>query len=204
MFVSIVFIVPFTAYGLITIFENRFKSFPVYERAANKNGKVEQQISAINLLRQDGRQSNTGDWAGKIVIANLFYSHCPVICPKMMSQLNRVQEEFKSNNKILLRSFSVDPERDSVRRLGKYAAIFHINMSQWHLLTGDKKVIYRFARNDLMIVATDGEGGADDFIHSDRLVLIDPKGQVRGYYKGTLDADVNKLIKDIKKLEHEK
>jgi len=120
----------------------------------------------------------------------------------MTNSLKKVQQAFKEDE-ILIRSFSVDPERDSVAQLRKYAGQFGINTSNWELLTGDKKEIYKFARNGFMIVATDGDGGPNDFIHSEKLVLIDKQKRIRGYYDGTSGNQVKQLIADIKKLKHE-
>ena len=55
-----------------------------------------------------------------------------------------------------------------------------------------------------MVVATDGDGGPGDFIHSEKLVLIDMKKRIRGYYDGTSKYEVDQLITDIKKLQNEK
>ena len=96
-----------------------------------------------------------------------------------------------------------DPERDNPERLRSYVNKFSINTNNWQLLTGTKTEIYRLARNGFMIVATDGDGGPEDFIHSEKLVLIDKQRRIRGYYNGTNSAEVNNLINDIKKLQHE-
>jgi protein SCO1 len=55
----------------------------------------------------------------------------------------------------------------------------------------------------LLILAADGDGGDDDFIHSDNLILIDPQKRIRGFYKGIDDREVDKLINDIQKLNKE-
>ena len=54
-----------------------------------------------------------------------------------------------------------------------------------------------------MIDATDGDGGPGDFIHSDKIVLIDPLKQIRGYYTGTDEIDINRLMHDIDRLKIE-
>jgi protein SCO1/2 len=87
--------------------------------------------------------------------------------------------------------------------LQKYAQRFSINTRQWQLLTGSKQAIYKLARNSFEIVATDGDGGPDDFIHSEKLVLVDRQRRIRGYYDGTDDTAIKNLIRDIKKLQHE-
>jgi protein SCO1/2 len=52
-------------------------------------------------------------------------------------------------------------------------------------------------------VATDGDGGPNDFIHSELLVLIDKNKQIRGYYNGTEASEVDNLLRDINRLKKE-
>ncbi len=68
-------------------------------------------------------------------------------------------------------SFTVDPEHDTPKILNDYAQARGIDTKQWSLVTGAKADLYRYARKELKLVATDGDGGPQDFIHSDRLVL---------------------------------
>ncbi|HEY2349378.1 MAG TPA: SCO family protein, partial [Puia sp.] len=94
-------------------------------------------------------------------------------------------------------SFSVDPERDSVSVLKAYADKFGINPDVWWLLTGPKKEIYDFSINELKLGLADGEGVDSNFIHTQKLVLLDKEHVVRGYYNGLDSVDLNKLAKDI-------
>ena len=122
----------------------------------------------------------------------------------MTRSLKTVQDAFEEERDgILFNSFSIDPGRDHPGRLKIYAQKFSIATDNWQFLTGDKKDIYKLARNGFRIVATDGDGGPNDFIHSEKLVLIDRQRRIRGYYDGTNLEDVNNLIHDIKKLQHE-
>lgn len=121
----------------------------------------------------------------------------------MTASLKRVQQAYGNNDNIIINSISVDPEHDSIPQLKKYVNKFSINTRNWSLLTGDKKDIYKLARNEFMIVATDGDGGAEDFIHSEQLVLADQQRRIRGCYDGTNKQEVDQLIHDIKKLENE-
>ncbi|MBK8353131.1 MAG: hypothetical protein IPL21_16170 [Saprospirales bacterium] len=56
------------------------------------------------------------------------------------------------------------------------------------------------ARNGYFITATQGDGGPTDFIHDDKLVLIDKEGMIRGYYKGTDSLKVKQLKDAVKVL----
>jgi protein SCO1/2 len=85
----------------------------------------------------------------------------------------------------------------------EYSLRFDADPAQWLFLTGDKKELYDMARYSYLVTASDDTAAVDiasDFIHTDRFVLIDRDGQVRGQYKGTNVGDVNQLIGDIKEL----
>jgi protein SCO1/2 len=193
-FLLIVLVLPFTVFGVVKWIENRFQKLPVYEYIGPTLN--------FNLKNQYGEIVDQKHWEDKIIIADFFFTHCPVVCPKMKKNLLRVEAAFRKDADIKINSFSVDPERDSVAQLKKFADKIGIS-GNWNLLTGDKIDIYRLARNSFRIVATDGDGGESDFIHSEKFVLLDKQKRIRGYYTGTDEEEVNKLIKDIKKLKHE-
>lgn len=193
LFVAVVVLLPIAVFAVVKWYENHFSPLPVL-------GPENHRVSNFLFEDQKGKTVSLTDWENKIVVANVFFTHCPSICPKMTYQLKRVQAY--ADKDILISSFSVDPGRDSIAKLRTYAEQFGIK-DRWHLLTGEKIALYRFVRKDLMIVATDGDGGPNDFIHSDNLVLIDPLKRIRGFYKGTDEKEVNRLIKDIKKLKAE-
>jgi protein SCO1 len=193
LFVAGVVFVPLCVFAIIKWHENKYQALPVL-------GPPNNTVRAFTVVDQHGNKVTEKSWDNKIVVANFFFTHCPVVCPKMVRQLKRVQTF--AGKDILISSFSVVPERDSMQVLKKYAKKHDI-AHNWLLLTGNKKDIYLLARKDLLVLATDGDGGADDFIHSDNLILIDTQKRIRGFYKGTNENEVNQLINDIKKLSKE-
>lgn len=193
LFVIGVIVLPVTVFGITQWYEKHLQRLPVL-------GGENHVIGHFRFTDQNGQITDEKMWKGKIVVADYFFTSCPAVCPKVAYQLKRVQAYGEKN--ILICSFTVDPERDSVGKLKTYADRMGMG-ANWHLLTGEKISLYRFARQDLMIVATDGDGGPADFIHSENLVLIDPLGRIRGYYRGTDEGEVNGLIYDIDKLKIE-
>ena len=99
---------------------------------------------------------------------------------------------------LLLLSHTVDPVRDTVEALREYADEYHAMDGKWFFLTGEKKELYDHARTGYFVSATEGDGGAEDFIHTERFILVDKQSHIRGYYDGTDSTDVNALIGDIK------
>ena len=195
-FVIAVVCVPVSVFAIVTWCQGNFSKLPVY-------GDEQHVISDFKMTDQHGHKITGKNWENKIVVADFFFTHCPSICPKMTQNLKKVQENFINYPGILIQSFTVDPERDTVGQLAKYALQFRIISDRWNLLTGDKKEIYRLARKSFLLTATDGDGGPNDFIHSEQLVLVDEQRHIRGFYDGTSATDTKQLIKDINKLKKE-
>ena len=192
-FVIAVIIIPFTVFGITRWVASHYKRLPVL-------GPQNHLVGEFSFRDQRDEEVSQKNWSGKIIVANYFFTSCPSICPRLMSELQKLQSRKLEN--VLISSFTVDPQRDSVGKLKNYADKHGIQES-WFLLTGDKVSLYKFARTDLLIDATDGDGGPTDFIHSDKLVLIDPLKQIRGYYTGTEEAELDRLAGDIEKLKNE-
>jgi protein SCO1/2 len=172
-------------------------------RQISANGdSIYHQIPPFSFFNQDGNVISDETVKGKIHVADFFFTSCPTICPKMTSQLKRLQAELKDVDIIIL-SFTVDPRRDSIARLKQYAEKNAINTTNWHLLTGNKEEIYDLGRNGYYLNAMEDDKAAGGFLHSEIFVLVDKELHIRGLYEGTSTESVNKLINDIKKLHHE-
>lgn len=159
-------------------------------------------IPEFSLIDQSGDTITNERLKGKIYVADFFFTHCPSICPKMTAHLKEIQDKFEKED-ISIVSYTVDPERDRPERLMEYARTYEAELDNWSFITGDKKQIYLLARNGYFISASEGSGGPDDFIHSDLFTLVDTKGRIRGYYRGTQDDAIQQLIQDIEKLKSE-
>lgn len=171
------------------------------------------EISLTNQLGEKvGWENMKNDSAGKIIVANFFFTHCPTICPTLTLNMKKLQDGLKKSQKVgdltadyvQFLSFSIDPERDSVPELKKWADRFQINPANWWLLTGDKKEIYDLCIHEMKLGLVDGLGVDTSFIHTDRFVLIDKDRIIRGYYRGLDSASIFRLSEDIVLLSLEK
>ncbi len=167
---------------------------------AVRNTQGEHHIMDFALVDQLGRTITLNDLAGRIIVADFFFTTCATICPKMTTQMERVQEAYKADDRIVLLSHSVTPEMDSVPVLADYAALHNADPARWHFLTGDRKQIYSLARRSYFACQDEGDGGPDDFVHTENFVLVDPQRRIRGFYDGTNAGEVDQLISDIGKL----
>jgi protein SCO1/2 len=110
----------------------------------------------------------------------------------------------RTNKQVHFLSFSIDPERDSAKRLKYWADRYQINPENWWLLSGEKKIIYDLILKEMKISVEDGMGVDTSFIHTDHFVLIDSNRYVRGYYHGLDSASLAKLSSDLILLTMEK
>ena len=162
-------------------------------------------ISSFNLLDQLGRSVDETLLKDKIVVADFFFVSCGSICPIMTKNLEKVHQFYQKNENIMILSHTVWPEMDSVSVLFDYAENHNANHDTWRFLTGDKKELYRLARNDYLVVPDVNDpnyqhGGEADFIHTENVVLVDQLQRIRGYYDGTSEEDIKRLINDIARL----
>lgn len=170
-------------------------------------------VSDLALVNQLGdKVTLNGSLAGKIMVVNFFFVNCPSVCPKLSGNIGMLQKAFRKNNKIEFGidnavqfvSLSVDPVHDTFQALRVYADRYGVNHDHWWFLTGDKQQIYNYARNELKLSVGPGDGGAEDFIHTEKLVLIDAKRVVRGYYDGLDTVEIKRCADDIVLLTLEK
>ena len=160
-------------------------------------------IAPFELLNQDGNTITEKEFEDKIYVADFFFTTCQSICPKMSGQMQRLAEEFAADNELKFISHTVYPEVDSVPLLNAYAKEYGANPEKWQLVTGDKKQIYDLARKSYFAVTTEGDGGEEDFIHTENFVLVDKDKRLRGFYDGTNPEEVDQLIEDIEILKNE-
>ena len=143
------------------------------------------EVPDFHLTRQDGQPFARQDLAGKIWVADFIYTTCTGPCPLMTQKMRRIQG---SKPEILLVSFSVDPEHDTPPVLSAYAATWHAKPG-WSFLTGDPDTLQMLSREAFKLADL-------GLTHSTRLVLIDDKNRIRGYY-----SEVPELLAGIRNLE---
>ena len=159
------------------------------------------------LTDENGRDFLGSALKGKIYVADFFFTRCGSICPKMSTELTRVQDTFSEENEVQLASFSVDPVHDTPEILREYAKKYDAKAGKWHFFTGTKFQIYPLAVKGYFIPVADAseydkavKSPDETFIHSEKLILVDKEGHIRGFYDGTDKKDVDRLVLEIRVL----
>ena len=210
-FISIGFILVFSTVT-ISLFYTILKpveTLPIYQPAEVNEKLVDSsivhvskyhKISNFTLTNQNGEKITQENYNDKIYVADFFFTTCQDICPIMTKNMYKLQQELKNDKEILFLSHTVIPEIDNVERLKEYAVVNNVDDSKWNLVTGDKRQIYELARKSYLAVE-DSEFEKYDMIHTENFMLIDKEKQIRGFYDGTNDKEIEKLLSDIQILK---
>jgi protein SCO1/2 len=152
------------------------------------------EIPQFELLNQQGHKFDRSALDGHVWVADFIFTNCESSCPRMSSKMHLVQGATDPGVKLV--SFTVDPARDTPQALEEYGKKYSADDARWTFLTGDTATLDMLDHDAFKL-------GNLNMDHSTRFVLIDKKGQVRGYY-GLFDGDpVSRLAKDAARLETE-
>ncbi|HWC52845.1 MAG TPA: SCO family protein [Chitinophagaceae bacterium] len=156
-------------------------------------------VLPFSFTDQDGKKITEKDVAGKVFIAEYFFTTCRGICPRMNNNLKKIYERFKNEKDFLILSHTCNPETDSVAQLKHYSDSLGVSNDKWIFLTGRKDSLYYQARLSYQI--DDPKNNLrnidDDFLHTQFWALVNKKGEVKKIYDGLKESEVNQLISDI-------
>jgi protein SCO1/2 len=150
------------------------------------------------MIDSEGHPFDSSALAGKVWIADFIYTSCPGPCPRMTSQMHKLQQQLKSDGDVRLVSFSVDPQHDSPAVLNDFAHRFGGPADDWIFLTGSPDTVHLVAYKTFH--TGDVIGNID---HSTKFVLVDKRGVIRGYYSSLEGDSIHALLGDLDVLRKE-
>ena len=174
-------------------------------------------VPDFSLIDRSGRAVSRSEFLGKIWIVNFIYTQCPDTCALQSAEMARLQADLRAEPDLRLVSITIDPERDTPQVLSRYAGRFGANPERWWFLTGEKELIYRFAREGLRLPVIDPgsqvrgrgraiaghAGGGARVLHTSRFVLVDRRARIRGYYESADAESLQRLRQDLTALLRE-
>jgi protein SCO1/2 len=190
-----VIVLSILAVSVVTQFKG--KPLPVYST-----------LPGFTLTNQNGRRVTLADFRGQVWIADAIFTRCPSQCLLMSAHMKEIQGALPSGLPIQLVSFTTDPAYDQPSVLKKYAERFRARDNRWSFLTGDKSALHSVEVQGLKLSvldkpAAEQESANDLFIHSEKLVLLDKLGRIRGYYDGQTASAVAEVIAAAETLARE-
>ncbi len=159
-------------------------------------------LPPFSFIDRYGRPFTNEHVKGKIIVADFFFTRCTTICPKMSIQMQQLQLKLDDPafDDVVFLSHTVDPEHDTPEVLDAYARKLQADTSRWKFLTGNKEDIYLLGAEGYYLATREDVMDPDGFLHSEKFVLVDKQGHIRGYYDGTTWDGMNAIAADIKML----
>ena len=186
-------------FGLMVAYA--YRSF----QAASHNPDVPlphfQTVPEFALTERSGRPFSGGELKGKVWVADFIFTSCSGPCPLVSARFQELQQMVERSSDVRLVSFTVDPETDTPEVLTRYADRLHADPVKWLFLTGEKSYLYTLIQRHFLLPVTPNPQGAraseGAVLHSTKLVLVDARGEVRGFYDGLATETLPRLLGDI-------
>ncbi|MCF7805863.1 MAG: SCO family protein [Candidatus Marinimicrobia bacterium] len=151
-------------------------------------------IPQFEFVNQDGDPFGTEEIMGEITVLDFIFTNCEGPCPIMSSKMSQLYTQYSNAEQLQFVSISVDPARDTLEALKAYGKRHGVNDDRWNFLRAPIDSVRKVSMDGFML------GGNFPMGHSTKFVLIDPKGEIRGYYNSLEDASIEALKSDIKVL----
>ena len=164
------------------------------------------ELPQFTLTERSGQPFDSASLRGKVCVADFFFTSCPGTCLMLSKRMKEIHDAVGKNDDVRFLSISTDPANDTPEVMTKYAASLGAD-SRWAFVTGRHDAVFDLSIKGfkLALVEADSVDVKEKFIHSTKLVLVDRKGWIRGYYDGVSEgaAEKDRLLADIKRLLNE-
>jgi protein SCO1/2 len=177
-------------------------------------------VGTFSLTERAGRTVSRDDLLGKVWIASFEFTRCTQGCPQISATMEKLQADLAHYPDVRLVTFTVDPKHDGTEQLREYAKHYHADPERWLFLTGEENEIYRLLKDSFHLPVQQTEGAerkpGNEVLHSPKLVLVDRRGHIRGYFDGRPDPNLSekegqrayqtnlrKMKAEITRLEHD-
>ncbi|MFI4874162.1 MAG: SCO family protein [Blastopirellula sp. JB062] len=149
-------------------------------------------VGSFELIDSSGEPFNSDELKGEVWVGSFFFTACPSICRLLNQQVAALAEEFEEDG-VRFVSITCDPANDTPEVLTKYAKMFEADPQQWTFLTGDVATIQEISEKQFRV-------GFAKQTHSERMLIVDRNGKLRGSFLATQTSDfqaARKLIKEL-------
>lgn len=140
----------------------------------------------LEATNQAGEKVKLSDLKGKVWVVAEFFAVCPKCAVRNGSDLKGIYEEFKEHPDFQMVCISVDPEADTVEKLGGYAEALGADGSDWWFLTGDRETLHEYLTNELKFLDIRPRTDPDEieqlgrYAHDMGLIVVDRSWRVVG------------------------
>lgn len=155
-------------------------------------------LPEFEFVNEDGRVFGSKDLFGKVYIMNLSCTKCEYDSSAFMAKMQKIQHRIRGViDRAAIVTISIDPAQDVAPVLYNFAREIKSNPNVWKFVSAPQATTENFVLNTLGL-KVDGLPVANlvQAAKSEKLVLVDQEGQIRGYYSSDNDG-VNHLMIDL-------
>ena len=160
------------------------------------------EVQDFSFTNQQGDTVTRAEMLGKVWVANFVFTSCATGCLMLSQKMAGLQNRYPNRADVAFTSFSVDPQTDNPERLAGYAKRWGADNARWQFFTGDPEALDNIIKQSFLlpVMRTPEEQASliqTNFIHSNKLAIVDRQGVVRAYVEG-LDPDaIDQAVKVI-------
>jgi protein SCO1 len=157
-------------------------------------------LPSFHLVNEQGAPVTDAALLGHVTVVDFIFTRCPSSCPRLTARMGELQNRLaQSRSSARLVSITVDPENDTPPVLAAYASRAHADPSRWSFLTGSAQDVQNVVVSGFKVAASRQARGAGDYdvIHGDWFVLVDARGDIRGYFTTSEPKDLDALVQAI-------
>jgi protein SCO1/2 len=145
------------------------------------------ELHDFELVDSTGRKLSKQSLAGRIWIADFFYTSCPGPCIALTTKMRSLSAALASDPEVLLLSITVDPENDDLTALASYARVNGGDPERWRFVGGQRAAIEGLAKDFLAALGGKDESGM--LSHTTRVSVVDRRGHVRAIHDTESDPE---------------
>lgn len=162
------------------------------------------EVPAFSLTHFDGSTLSREDLLGRPWVADFIFTRCIAVCPRMSMRMRSLVHSMDESSPVRFVSITVDPEHDTQEVLAAYAEKYDARES-WYFLRGSPEETTELTMKGFLLPLDTSPPpemltGPDPIIHSNRFVLVDDEGQIRGYYDAFEPREIETLKRDLERL----
>jgi len=166
-------------------------------------------LPAMEFLGTDGKAFAMESLKGRVWLCDFFLTRCTGICPALNRRFSDLSKDLDADMKyagVGLLSVAVDPAFDTPEVLAKHRAQMEAGPRWLHATWKDQDTAWKTIREAFLLEVgpADASDKTTPVMHSDKVVLVDAKGRIRGYYGGRDEREMKMLKNDLDLLLEEK
>ncbi len=150
----------------------------------------------FSLTDQTGEEFSSTALEGRVWMGAIFFASCPGPCFRENQAIAEILRDIDDPDFMVV-SLTCDPENDTPKMLASYAERFDAKPARWKFLTGDLTLIEKVGTTLFRLPVELG-------VHSERGVVFDREGRLRGGYHLLQQDRVDLLKKLIREVLAEK